>query len=300
MRPERVEIVGLGEILWDLLPDGRRLGGAPFNFTFHCHQLGHPNVMVSRVGADDLGRLIRSSVRDLGLSDAFLQEDADHSTGTVTVAVDPAGQPTYTITPGVAWDYLAWDEGLRSLFGQARAVCFGTLVQRQPSARAAVLSALLATARDALVVYDINLRQHFYNREIIETSLVASGWAKLNDGELLVLSDLLGLSGATDAALLTDLRQRYGLNLVALTRGARGCLVQTSEEEIDLPGVPVQVVDTIGAGDAFTAGLVVSVLEGRPLAEAAAFANRLAARVAASAGGTPVIGRRELQRGQGP
>ncbi len=295
MPPEPVEIVGLGEILWDLLPGGWRLGGAPFNFTFHCHQLGRRAVMVSRVGADDLGRLIRTSVRDLGLSDAFLQEDEAHPTGTVTVAVDAAGQPTFTITPEVAWDYLAWDERLPGLFGRARAVCFGTLVQRRPAARETVARAL-AAARGALLVYDVNLRQHYYDREVIEASLTASRWAKLNDAELLVLRDLLGLSGTTDAARLGDLRRRYGLELVALTRGECGCLVQTAAEEIDLPGVPVRVVDTVGAGDAFTAGLLVSVLEGRPLAEAVAFANRLAARVAASAGGTPAIDRRELER----
>jgi fructokinase len=289
-----VEIVGLGEILWDLLPDGRRLGGAPFNFTFHCHQLGRPAVMVSRAGADDLGRLIRDSVRGLGLDDAFIQDDDAHPTGTVPVTLDAAGQPTFTITREVAYDYLAWDERLAALFGQARAVCFGTLIQRHPTARETVRRAL-ATARGAVVVYDVNLRQHYYGRDVIESSLAASRWVKLNDAELLVLRDLLDLAGETDAARLADLRRRYGLELAALTRGERGCLVQTAAAEVDLPGVPVRVVDTIGAGDAFTAGLVVAVLEGKPLADAAGFANRLAARVAASAGGTPMIDRREVE-----
>ncbi len=294
MRPQRVEIVGLGEILWDLLPEGPRLGGAPFNFTFHCHQLGRSAVMVSRVGADELGRRIRASVRALGLDDAFLQDDARHATGTVPVVVDAAGQPTFTITPDVAYDHLAWDARLEALIAGARAVCFGTLIQRQPTARATVRRAL-AAARGAIIVYDVNLRQHYYDRDVIETSLAASRWVKLNDGELLVLRDLLGLAGATDAARLADLRRRYDLELAALTRGERGCLVQTADAEVDLPGVPVRVVDTIGAGDSFTAGLLVSVLEGRPLADAARFANRLAARVAGSAGGTPVIDRREVE-----
>jgi fructokinase len=294
MRAEPVEIVGLGEILWDLLPDGRCLGGAPFNFTFHCHQLGHSAVMVSRVGADELGRLIREAVRARGLSDAFLQEDGDHPTGTVTVAL-AAGQPTFTITPEVAYDYLAWDERLESLLGQARAVCFGTLVQRQATARETVRRAL-AAARNALVIYDINLRQDHYSRPVVEASLAASRWVKLNDDELLVVRDLLDLSGTTEASLLADLRRRYDLELAALTRGGRGCLLQTAHDEIDLPGVPVRVVDTIGAGDAFTAGLLVCALEGRPTSDAAAFANRLAARVASSAGGTPVIDRKEVER----
>jgi fructokinase len=294
MGPPAVEIVGVGEVLWDLLPGGRQLGGAPFNFAFHCHQLGHASAMVSRVGADEPGREIRAAVRGLGLSDAFLQEDAEHPTGTVTVALDEQGQPAFTITEDVAYDHLAWDARLEALFGQARAVCFGTLVQRHETARATVRRALEA-ARGAVVVYDINLRQHFYSKEVIEASLAASRWVKLNEDELAVLRDLLGLAGGTAPAMLTDLRRRYALELAALTRGERGCLVQTDAEAVDLPGLRVGVVDTIGAGDSFTAGLLASVLEGKPLADAAAFANRLAARVAASAGGTPRIARSEVE-----
>lgn len=295
MQPASVDVVGLGEVLWDLFPAGRQLGGAPFNFTFHCHQLGHASAMVSRVGADELGREIRQTMRGLGLSDLYLQEDADHPTGTVTVVLDDRGQPAFTITPDVAYDYLAWDDRLESLFARARAVCFGTLVQRGPMARETVRRAL-AAARAAVVVYDVNLRQHFYSREVIDASLHASRWVKLNEDELVVLRDLLSLSGPTPAALLADLRHRYELEVAALTRGERGCLVQSDAEEIDVPGTPVRVIDTVGAGDAFTAGLLACFLEGRPLADAAVFANRLAARVAASAGGTPRIDRAEMQR----
>jgi fructokinase len=294
MKPASGEIVGLGEVLWDLFPGGRQLGGAPFNFTFHCHQLGHPSVMVSRVGADNLGREIREAVRHLGLSDAYLQEDANHPTGTVKVALDDRGQPSFTITPDAAYDYLAWEAGLESLFAEARAVCFGTLVQRCPVARETVQRALAAASK-ALVVYDINLRQHFFSKEVIEASLGASDWAKLNEEELAVLRDLLSLSEATPSALLAELRRRYALDVIALTRGERGCLVQSADEEKDVPGVPVQVVDTVGAGDAFTAGLLIYVLEGKSLAKAAVFANRLAARVAASAGGTPTFHRAEIK-----
>jgi fructokinase len=295
MPPPTVEIVGLGEILWDLLPTGRQLGGAPFNFAFHCHRLGHSSAMVSRVGADDLGRDIRAAVRAAGLSDDWLQEDPQFSTGTVTVEMDPHGRHTFHITPDVAYDHLAWDDRLKDLCSQAQAVCFGTLAQRQPTARDTIRQALRAS-RNALIVYDVNLRQNYYSREVIEASLTASRWVKLNDDELPVLKGLLGLQGATVSALLADLRRRHGLELAALTRGAQGALLQTDDEEISVAGVPVKVVDTIGAGDAFTAGLLVYVLEGRPLADAAAFANRLAARVASAAGGTPFFERGDVER----
>lgn len=281
-------IVGLGEILWDLLPTGRQLGGAPFNFTFHCHQLGQSAAMVSRVGTDDLGREIRQRLKDLALADDFVQSDREHATGTVTVALS-GGQPTFTIHADVAWDYLEWDDRLATLIRRARAVCFGTLAQRHPVSRATIQRAIAAVGTEAIVVYDVNLRQHYYHRELLEASLHASTWVKLNDDELAVLRDLLSLSGGTAAAQLADLRERYRLDLACLTRGAAGCLVQTATEEAEVPGVAVQVVDTVGAGDAFTAGLVVAHLEGLELARAARFANLLAAQVAASAGGTPRI-----------
>ncbi len=195
--------------------------------------------------------------------------------------------------PDVAWDHLAWDDRLEALLSQAQAVCFGTLAQRHAASRATIQRALRA-ARNALVVYDINLRQHFYDREVIEASLTASRWAKLNEDELEVLRPLLGLEGTTSSELLASLRRRYDLEVIALTRGERGCLVQAEDEEVSVPGVRVQVVDTVGAGDAFTAGLLACVLEGKSLADAAGFANRLAARVAASPGGTPTIRRADL------
>ncbi len=294
MTPENVEVVGLGEVLWDLLPTGKQLGGAPFNFTFHCHRLGHPSVMVSRVGADALREEIRAASRQLGLPETYLQEDPEHPTGTVRVSVDQHGQPTFVITPDVAWDHLAWEDRLGPLLRRARAVCFGTLAQRHPVARATIQRAL-QEARQALVVYDVNLRQQFYSKEIIEASLSVSRWVKLNDQELPVLRELLGLPGTTDAACLDALRGRYGLEAAILTRGAHGCLVRSAAAAIDLPGIPVQVIDTVGAGDAFTAGLVAYTLEGRPLAAAAAFANRLAARVAASLGATPLLERADIE-----
>jgi fructokinase len=290
-------IVGLGEILWDLLPAGRQLGGAPANFAFHAAQLGHAAVPVSRVGTDDLGRDIRTALAGLGLPDRFVQTDPTCPTGTVAVAVDAAGQPQYTITENVAWDHLAWTPDLHQLAVACHAVCFGTLAQRDPDSRATIRQFVATAARvGALVVADINLRQHFYDRECVEASLVAANWLKLNDDELPVVARILGIEGTAPDGALAELRGRYRLDLVCLTRGAKGCYVQTAEDVVEEPGIPVAVVDTVGAGDSFTAALVAATLEGRPLAEAVRLANRLAARVAGAAGATPRIERGEIDR----
>lgn len=282
------EILGVGEVLWDLLPDGRALGGAPCNFVFHCHRLGHRAAIVSRVGADAAGRELRAALRGLGLDDGLIQEDAAHPTGTVSVELD-GGQPRYTIHEGVAWDFLATEDRLDAALAGVNVLCFGTLMQRHAASRAAVQRLVRLASGQALVVCDINLRQEYFSAEVLDTSLTLSRWAKLNDGELVTLQKLFGLKGSGEDELVTALRRRFGLELVALTRGERGCLVQTDDEEVSVSGVKVDVVDTVGAGDAFTAGLVCAVLEGAEIGDAAARANHLAARVAASRGGTPML-----------
>ena len=187
-------ILGVGELLWDLLPTGARPGGAPFNFAFHCHKLGHPAAIVSRLGQDKEGDGLRSAARDLGLADTYLQHDSAHATGTVAVTVAEDGQPSYRLTPDVAWDHLTWNAGLELLAVKAEAVCFGTLAQRHPVARATIRR-LVGSARNALTIFDVNLRQDFYDRDGIETSLKMARWVKLNDEELVVLGDLLGCRG---------------------------------------------------------------------------------------------------------
>jgi fructokinase len=293
-----VEIVALGQVLWDLLPSGKALGGAPFNFAFHCHQLGRRAAFVSRVGRDELGREARAAVRALGMDDAFLQDDDSHPTGTVTVELE-GGQPRYTIHENVAFDHLAAEPRLLDLVARANVVCFGTLCLRAPVSRDTI-QRLVRAASGAIVVCDLNLRQQFYSPEIVESSLRASRWLKLNDDELRVLAEMFRLPGRRDSAKLANLRKRFALELVALTRGAQGALVQTLDEEVAVPGVAVAVADTVGAGDAFTAGLAVRVLEGAAVAEAAAFANRLAALVATRPGGTPRIDRAEVEAGLSP
>ena len=277
--PAGSPIVALGEVLWDLLPSGPRAGGAPFNFAFHCHQLGHPAVIVSRVGDDELGRRLRDEVRRLGLSDKYIQTDPEHPTGTVQVSLDAGGQPTYTITENVAWDFIEWEPWLEALAESARAVCFGTLAQRSPESRSSVRR-FVALARGP-VVLDLNLRPPFDDPETVRDSLALADWLKLN---------------ADEAGRLPAAFDPSTMDLMCVTRGANGCLVQTSGEAIDLPGIPVRVADTVGAGDAFTAALVTQRLEGGPLREAARFANAYAAVVASKPGGTPTVTQSEVER----
>jgi fructokinase len=278
--PAAAPIVALGELLWDLLPEGPRAGGAPFNFAFHCHQLGHPAVIVSRVGNDELGRRLRDEVRRLGLSDEFIQTDPNHPTGTVAVHVDTAGQPTYTIAEDVAWDFIEWVPRLDELARSARAVCFGTLAQRAPVSGETIRQFTATAHGRCPIVFDVNFRPPFVGPAVARDSLAVADWVKLNEDEL---------------------RSQFGLGslampLVCLTRGANGCLVRTPNETVELPGIPVKVVDTVGAGDAFTAALLTQHLEGKPLRDAARFANAYAAVVASKAGGTPPVTRAEVER----
>lgn len=295
-------IVGIGELLWDVYPDGRKVaGGAPFNFAFHCHQLGHPAVIVSRVGDDDLGRALRDRVRELGLSDGFIQTDREHPTGTVRVALDANKVPTYTITENVAWDHIAWDENLADLARRLRAVCFGTLAQRAESwdtVQRFLHTNLHEGESIPQRVFDVNLRVPHPDPAMIRASLARCEWVKLNTDEAGRLAAILGrpaddLPGFLRSLLgLTTPEQRC----VLWTHGGDGCDVFAFGEEFHEPGVSAQVVDTVGAGDAFTAAMVCLHLEGRPLRECARFATHYAARVCEHPGGTPRIDRREVER----
>jgi fructokinase len=282
-------IVGFGEILWDMLPLGKQAGGAPFNFTFHSYQLGWPAVMVSRVGKDELGQDLVEKCKELGLNPEFLQEDLIHPTGTVEVELDSQGQAEYEIKEDVAWDHLEWNDGLKNLAGNCAAVCFGSLCQRHSVTRNTLKNFLERCPKKTIKVFDINLRQNFYNREILEESLYKATWAKVNEQELETLTDLLGLKGDDLKESLEILRRRYNLELAALTLGENGCLVNTKNERIYLQGHKIEVADTIGAGDSFTAGLLVGLLKKKPLRRAITIANDLAAQVASKAGGTPLI-----------
>jgi fructokinase len=281
-------IVGLGELLWDLLPDGRKLGGAPANFAYHARALGDEGLPVSRIGADPLGRELGARLDELGLPASYVQVDPQRPTGTVHVALDARGVPTFTITPEVAWDHLAWEPLLAALAARADAVCFGSLAQRSPVSRDTIRAFLSATRLACLRVFDVNLRQSWWSAEVLRDSLARSSIVKLNEAELPVVLEALGLpTGGGIQEGCRALREAFDLALACLTLGPEGSLLCTASELVRSPGVKVEVLDTVGAGDAFTAVLCHHWLRGSPLERTAEAANRYGAWVATQAGPTP-------------
>lgn len=279
-------IIGIGEVLWDMLPGGAQLGGAPANFAYHAQALGAAAGVVSRVGDDRLGREILDRLRAMGLPTDLVQVDESAPTSTVTVELLAGGVPRFTIHEGVAWDRLSADPVALEAVAGAHAVCFGSLAQRCEPARAAVQALVAAAPAGALRVFDINLRQHYYSREVVERSLELADLLKLNDAELPVLAELFELPNET-AVQIETLARRFDLRQVALTRGAQGSLLFAAGQWSDLPGRPVTVRDTVGAGDAFTAALVLGVLHGMPLPRINELAGEVARYVCECDGATP-------------
>ena len=286
--PREKTVVGIGELLWDCFGELRRPGGAPANVAFHATQLGLNGVICSRVGSDALGNALLEHLCGQGLDTQYIQPDPVRPTGTVTVETTSIDQPSYRIHENVAWDHLEFDNCLSGLVENASAVCFGTLAQRSPQSRATILRALGASQR-ALRVYDINLRPPYYTQETVEASLQLADVVKLNIGEVAVLAPMLGLD-ADDVQNLSDtLRRSYGVGVICITRGQDGCVAISKKERVEVPGRQVNVVDAVGAGDAFTAALVYGLLNAWPLGRIAHVANEIGALVASRAGAMPVL-----------
>jgi fructokinase len=285
MSPKRI-IVGLGELLWDLLPGGRQLGGAPANFAYFTNLLGDRGVVASRVGEDELGREAAARLRQLGSSADYLQYDPAHFTGTAQVAVDSAGQPKFEIVQPVAWDFLQWTPAWKQLAERADAVCFGSLAQRSPASRETIQQFLRSTRPQALRVFDVNLRPPFYSAEVLAESLPLAHVIKLNLDELPVVARLLRIPFTGERAAAEALLRR-GARLVCVTRGACGSLLVSEQGADEHPGFSVAVADTVGAGDSFTAALVHHYLLGASLVEMNESANRVGAWVASQVGATP-------------
>lgn len=281
-------LVGLGEILWDMLPGGKQLGGAPANFAYHAQALGGQGVVVSCIGNDELGKEILSSLDELQLQRQYVSVDNSHPTGTVTVKLDEDGKPDYIIHENVAWDFIPFNSSLSVLAAQTAAVCFGSLCQRSPVSRKTIRSFLAATGADCIRVLDINLRQSYFNREIINTMLELSNVLKLNDEELAVVANLLGITGS-ETDILSQLAERYALRLIALTRGASGSRLYAQGEDSNHQGFPAQIADTVGAGDSFTAAMTLELLNGKNLDTINKYANRVASFVCSQSGATPKL-----------
>jgi fructokinase len=280
-------IVGLGEILWDLLPSGRQLGGAPANFAYCSHLLGNRALVASRIGDDELGREVQAQLRSAGLSDEFLQVDGTRPTGTVQVEINSEGQPRFQIIQPVAWDFLEWTQKWKSLAQSVDAVCFGSLAQRSPASRATILNFVDSTGPEALRIFDINLRQRFYSDDIILSSLQRANVVKLNHEEVPVLAGILRFSPSHELSLCKQMLEKFDLQLVCITRGGNGSVLVDKNGSSEHQGFNVRVKDTVGAGDAFTAGLTHELLRGASLEKMNDTANRMGAWVASQSGAMP-------------
>jgi fructokinase len=293
-------ILGIGELLWDMLPEGARLGGAPANYGVMAGRLGDRAAILSRIGRDALGDDALHALKDFPVDCGQLQIDAEQPTGTVTVELKH-GQPSYTIHEPAAWDFFELTEGWLNAAERADAVCFGSLVQRHEQSRRTIHALLRATRPECLRIFDVNLRAPFYSKEIARESLGRASVVKMNDAEVPLVLDLLGLGAAASLRegaerLLEEFSDFGGLNLVAITRGSEGSLLVGRSEWHEHGGIATRVADTIGAGDAFTAAMTHYLLRGAPLETLNEAGNRWGSFVASQAGAMPEIGSEVLQR----
>ena len=286
MSEKQFKIVGLGEVLWDDLPDGKQLGGAPANFAYISNALGNRGIALSRVGDDEFGRGILDELRTKNLSTENIQIDAEKPTGIVNVKLEN-GQPTYEIVENVAWDSLELSDNWREIAQNCDAVCFGSLAQRNEVSRKTIREFVAETREDCLRIFDVNLRQKYFSDEILRESLSAANVVKLNHEELPLVCQICEITGGGDIESVEKLRERFGLKLICLTRGANGSLLVTENECRENSGVKITIADTIGAGDSFTAAMTHGILRGWELDKINEFANKVGAFVASNTGAMP-------------
>ena len=287
-------IVGLGEVLWDVLPEGKQLGGAPANFAYHVSQFGHDALAISAVGNDALGdeTLEALNVRHL----QHLMPRVDNPTGTVQVTLDDDGIPTYVIREGVAWDNIPFTAELEDVAQNTRAVCFGSLAQRSPVSRATIQAFLNAMPKDSLKIFDINLRQNFYNKEIIREALTACNILKINDEELVLIGRLFEHPGLDIENKCWLLLGKYNLDMLVLTCGVNGSYVFTPGSVSFQETPTVEVADTVGAGDSFTGTFVSGLLAGKSIEETHRLAVDVSAYVCTCKGAMPKLPQELLHR----
>ncbi len=281
------KVVGLGEVLWDILPGHTCLGGAPANFAYITTLMGDQGIVASRVGEDSRGVEALRRMEEVGLNIDLVQTDRSHPTGTVNVEVDGNGQARFQIADPVAWDFLEWTPAWQTLAQDTDAVCFGSLAQRSNESRATIRNFLRAASPQTLRVFDVNLRQHYYSQEVLAESMRLADIVKLNDEELPKVMSLAGLPHKDEKSSAQKLMDAYDLELVCVTRGGRGSLLVRGTDLSEHPGFRVSVADTVGSGDAFTAGLVHEYLHGASLTLMNEVANLVGAWVASEVGAMP-------------
>jgi fructokinase len=284
---KKFSTVGLGELLWDIFPEGRQLGGAPANFAYMTSLLGDEGIVASRVGSDDLGEAAKLQLERLGLATSCIQLDPTYRTGVVHVEVDAKGQPTFQIAEPVAWDSFEWMPAWQALAQKADAVCFGSLAQRSPQSRQTIFSFLKTIRPETTRVFDVNLRQSFYSAQILADSAKQTDILKLNHDELPTVVQLLGLPFHDEESAAQWLLHTFHIKLVCITRGPRGSLLVSEYAKHEHPGIRVRVADTVGSGDAFTAALVYHYLRRDSLATMNEAANRMGSWIASQTGATP-------------
>jgi fructokinase len=299
MDPKKYTIVGIGELLWDLLPNKKQLGGAPANFSYMTHLLGDAGIVASRLGTDPLGDEARKTLAALQIDTSHVQTDPAHPTGTVLVHLAADGQPSYEIIEPVAWDFLEWTPQWQALARHADAICFGSLSQRSRVSRETVRTFLRWTEPTALRVFDVTLRQNFYSRGVLEESIRSANIVKCNEEELSTLVRLFGSSAKTIDEAAHAFLGAYDLELVCVTRGERGSNLYSRRGTDKHPGLSVKVADTVGAGDAFAAALVHHYLRGSSLKTINEAANQMGAWVASQPGATPPANEEILERVRG-
>lgn len=280
-------IIGMGEALWDCLPEGRKIGGAPANFAYHVSQFGLPSCAISAIGKDELGDEIVDNFNAKNLKHYLPR--VDYPTGTVQVKLDDKGVPQYDICENVAWDNIPCTAELMEIAKEARAVCFGSLAQRNAVSRQTINAFIDAMPKDALKVFDINLRQHFYSKEVLTESFKRCNILKINDEELVIVQQMFGYDSLHEDEACKQMINDYNLDLLILTCGTNGSYVFSATETSFLPTPKVDVADTVGAGDSFTGSFVAQLLLGKTMQQAHKTAVEVSAFVCTQHGAMPTL-----------
>ena len=286
MSSKTLNIIGIGEVLWDVFPEGKKLGGAPCNFVYHAQKQGAKGLVLSAVGSDKNGEKIFELLHSKHISTELIQVN-NKATSTVDITLNNQGIPEYTIHEDVAWDFIEYNDVIEEKVSKSDVIYFGSLAQRNLISRNTILKILIEHNPETIVVYDINLRQSFYNLRDIEASLQLCNILKLNEDELKIVCELTGINAKNEEQQVMKLLKRYNLKLLALTKGSEGSLLLNPSEKSYLPTPKVEVKDTVGAGDAFAATMIVNFTKGRSLKEIHKKAVEISAFVCTQDGAMP-------------